>query len=76
MIEHLRAAWADLTAADAPFAMTDASLTSEQLQQHLAPVLAKHKIPSQIWFLDEPLPRNASGKFVKRELRDRLLASA
>jgi long-chain acyl-CoA synthetase len=25
-----------------------------------------------VWFLDEPLPRNASGKFLKRELRDRL----
>ncbi len=34
--------------------------------------MAKHKIPRYIWFLNEPLPRNASGKFLKRELRERL----
>ncbi len=31
--------------------------------------LARHKIPSRIWFLDRPIPRNATGKFMKRELR-------
>ena len=36
--------------------------------------IAKYKIPERIWFLDEPLPRNANGKFVKRELRATLLA--
>ena len=29
--------------------------------------------PVEIWFLDDHLPRNANGKFVKRELRAQLL---
>jgi len=46
------------------------------LRAHLAERIAKHKIPARVWFLDEPLPRNANGKFVKRELKDRLLGSS
>jgi acyl-CoA synthetase (AMP-forming)/AMP-acid ligase II len=34
--------------------------------------LAGYKVPRYIWILDEPLPRNASGKFVKRELQNSL----
>ncbi|MEY2583040.1 MAG: steroid-24-oyl-CoA synthetase [Ilumatobacteraceae bacterium] len=49
------------------------SLTEEELCKFLAERIAKYKIPSTIWFLDEPLPRNANGKFVKRELRTVLL---
>jgi long-chain acyl-CoA synthetase len=52
-----------------------ATLTQDELRQHLDGVIARHKIPARVWFLDEPLPRNASGKFVKRELRDRLLGA-
>ncbi|MEO8926245.1 MAG: class I adenylate-forming enzyme family protein [Caulobacteraceae bacterium] len=48
------------------------ALTAQSLRAHLAAITAKHKIPRYIWFLDEPLPRNASGKFLKRELRERL----
>jgi len=48
-------------------------LTSEQLVEFLAPLMAKHKIPSQIWFRTERLPQNANGKFLKRQLRDELL---
>ena len=36
--------------------------------QFLAERIAKYKIPSRIWFLAEHLPRNANGKFLKREL--------
>ncbi len=36
--------------------------------------LARFKLPERVWFLDEPLPRNANGKFVKRQLRDALIA--
>lgn len=43
-----------------------------ELRAHCAVIMAKHKVPRYIWFLDEALPRNASGKFLKRELRDRL----
>ena len=52
----------------------DESLTAEELREHCAAITAKHKVPRYIWFLDEALPRNASGKFLKRDLRDRLSA--
>ncbi|MEH6409308.1 MAG: class I adenylate-forming enzyme family protein, partial [Hyphomonas sp.] len=50
-------------------------LTEDALRDHCAAIMAKHKAPRYIWFLEEALPRNASGKFLKRELRDRLSAS-
>jgi long-chain acyl-CoA synthetase len=46
-----------------------ASLTVEELRDFLSDKLAKYKIPAKVWFLDDPLPRNASGKFLKREVR-------
>lgn len=49
------------------------SLTEGELQGFLAERIAKHKIPAKIWFLDEQLPRNANGKFVKRDLRKQLI---
>jgi long-chain acyl-CoA synthetase len=51
-----------------------ASLTDDGLREFLATSLAKFKIPERIWILGEPLPRNASGKFLKRELRETLTA--
>ncbi|MEZ5342093.1 MAG: hypothetical protein R2706_11790 [Acidimicrobiales bacterium] len=51
------------------------SLTADELRSYLEPMLAKFKIPSQIWIRQEPLPQNANGKFLKRELRDQLVAS-
>ncbi len=50
-----------------------ATLTEVELRSFLAERMAKHKIPTRIWFLDEQLPRNANGKFVKRELRQQLI---
>lgn len=50
------------------------SLDEPALREHCAAIMAKHKIPRYVWFQDEALPRNASGKFLKRELRDRLSA--
>ena len=47
-------------------------LTPEDLRAHCAGHLARHKIPAHIWFLTDPLPRNANGKFLKRELRETL----
>lgn len=47
-------------------------LTPDELRAHCAARIARHKIPRYIWILGEPLPRNASGKFLKRELRDTL----
>ena len=52
-----------------------ATLSEEQLREFLASRIAKYKIPSTIWFLTEQLPRNANGKFVKRDLRAQLLGS-
>lgn len=50
-----------------------ASLAIEDLKAHCANRLAKFKVPSYVWFSDDPFPRNASGKFLKREVRDQLL---
>lgn len=47
-----------------------AMLDAGGLREHLASRLAAFKIPRYVWFLAEPLPRNASGKFLKRELKD------
>jgi long-chain acyl-CoA synthetase len=48
------------------------TLSAAALREHLAGIMAKHKIPRYVWFVDQPLPRNASGKFLKRELRETL----
>ncbi len=50
-----------------------AALTEDQLRDFLSSSLAKHKIPSKVWFRNEPIPRNANGKFLKRELRKELI---
>jgi len=49
------------------------SLTAEELQAFLKKDLAAYKIPSKVFFRDEPIPRNASGKFLKREVRKEIL---
>lgn len=47
-----------------------AMVDAPTLREHLASRLAAFKIPRFLWFLSEPLPRNANGKFLKRELRE------
>ncbi len=49
------------------------TLTMEELQAFLKTDLAAYKIPSKVWFRSEPIPRNASGKFLKREVRKEIL---
>jgi acyl-CoA synthetase (AMP-forming)/AMP-acid ligase II len=44
----------------------------DALRAHCATLLAKYKIPRYIWLTRDPLPRNASGKFLKRQLREEL----
>ena len=51
--------------------VTGAELDESDLAAHLEGRLARFKHPRYVWFLDEPLPRNANGKFLKRELRER-----
>jgi fatty-acyl-CoA synthase len=48
----------------------EATTTPEELIEHCRGQLAKFKVPKQVVFIDE-LPRNPSGKILKRELRDR-----
>jgi acyl-CoA synthetase (AMP-forming)/AMP-acid ligase II len=52
-----------------------ASATAEELQVHVRERLAGFKVPTHVWFRDEPLPRNPAGKVLKRELRDELTSS-
>ena len=47
-------------------------VTADELRAHLGAHLSKHKIPRYFWFLTESIPRNASGKFLKRQLRETL----
>jgi long-chain acyl-CoA synthetase len=53
-----------------------ASLDAETVREHLSTRLSRHKIPQYLWFLGEPIPRNANGKFLKRELRETLKLEA
>jgi acyl-CoA synthetase (AMP-forming)/AMP-acid ligase II len=50
-----------------------ATMTEEELLSKLGQHLAKFKVPERVWFLNESLPRNANGKFVKRDLKESLL---
>jgi long-chain acyl-CoA synthetase len=47
-----------------------ALLDAPGLREHMASRLAAFKVPKYVWFLAEPLPRNANGKFLKRELKE------
>jgi long-chain acyl-CoA synthetase len=52
------------------------SLTEDELSAFLSERIAKFKIPATVWFRTEQLPRNANGKFLKRELREELVGKA
>jgi len=49
------------------------SATEEEIQNHVRSRLAVFKAPSHVLFVDEPLPRIASGKFDKRRLQQRAI---
>ncbi|TQK42855.1 fatty-acyl-CoA synthase [Streptomyces sp. SLBN-118] len=49
-------------------------VTEDELIDHAREKLAHFKAPKKVVFVDE-LPRNASGKILKRELRDRFAAA-
>ncbi len=51
-----------------------AELSIIELQDHVRSRLAGFKVPTQINFIDDRLPRNPSGKILKRQLRDEFLA--
>ena len=45
------------------------SADEDELKKHVKSNLAGFKVPREIWFLDE-LPRNATGKVLKLELKE------
>jgi len=47
----------------------DASLDEDTVKHYVRDHLARYKVPREVVFLDE-LPRNPTGKILKRELRD------
>lgn len=49
-----------------------AKATSEELRHHCAQKIAAFKVPIEVIFWPETLPRNANGKIVKTELKKRL----
>jgi long-chain acyl-CoA synthetase len=54
------------------FPKEDGTVDPDALRGFCRERISAHKVPRYIWLLDEPLPRNANGKFLKRELRDTL----
>jgi long-chain acyl-CoA synthetase len=50
-----------------------ATVTEDELREHVAARLAAFKVPVRIWFSEEPLPRNPAGKILKRDLKQSLL---
>ena len=53
-----------------------AAISAEELWKFLDGKIAGFKVPSHVLILSEPLPRNAAGKFLKRELRDQVVNGA
>lgn len=51
-----------------------ARLDPEELRAHVSERLAAFKVPSRVVVVDDPLPRNAAGKILKRQLRDEVAA--
>jgi long-chain acyl-CoA synthetase len=52
-----------------------AAVSEGELQAYVAERLARFKVPVRIDLRLEPLPRNANGKILKRELREAMAAS-
>ncbi|MBO6503371.1 MAG: acyl--CoA ligase [Kordiimonadaceae bacterium] len=48
---------------------TDASLTEEGIIAETGKHLAKYKLPTQMWIIDEPLPLIASGKIDRKAIK-------
>jgi acyl-CoA synthetase (AMP-forming)/AMP-acid ligase II len=51
----------------------NADVSAEDIQAFVAERIAKFKVPAHIWFRTESLPRNANGKFLKRQVKAELL---
>jgi len=51
-----------------------ASVAAEDLARHVGDRLASYNVPKHFYFRNEPLPRNAAGKMLKRQLRDEVVS--
>lgn len=49
-----------------------ATLTDDEVRAHVGARLAAFKVPSRVWISTDELPRNGTGKVLKRQLRDEL----
>jgi long-chain acyl-CoA synthetase len=59
----------------AVMAKRDTSIDPGELQRFVAERVAKFKVPSHVFVFEEQLPRNASGKILKRDVRESVIAS-
>ena len=50
-------------------------VTQEELIAHCRERIAGYKVPKGIELRDEPLPKSAAGKILKRDLRDEVTGS-
>ncbi|MGC8481815.1 MAG: class I adenylate-forming enzyme family protein, partial [Acidimicrobiales bacterium] len=48
-------------------------LDAASIRHHVAGRLAAFKVPRYVLFRDEPLPRNAAGKLLKRQIKDAVI---
>lgn len=53
-----------------------ASAGARELREHVGGLLAAYKVPARLVLRDAPLPRNATGKILKRELRAEAVGGA
>jgi O-succinylbenzoic acid--CoA ligase len=51
------------------FVVAPAGVQAADLKRHCAKLLADYKVPETVTLSDTPLPRNANGKLLKRNLR-------
>jgi acyl-CoA synthetase (AMP-forming)/AMP-acid ligase II len=49
-----------------------ATVTAEELREYVGGKLAAFKVPAHVLLRDEPIPRNPTGKILKRVLRETL----
>jgi acyl-coenzyme A synthetase/AMP-(fatty) acid ligase len=56
--------------------VTRNDVTSEALRAWCAERLSDYKVPETMELISEPLPRNANGKVMKRQLRDALASAS
>jgi acyl-CoA synthetase (AMP-forming)/AMP-acid ligase II len=55
---------------------SDPACSEDELRAHCARHLADYKLPDFITFVEQPLPRNANGKLLKRALREQAASGA